>query len=425
MRSLVVVVFALIALQAVADASSGAIYTATQGTPNMLNIYSVNSSGHMNYVKQIATGGNGGALGSQGSIVVSGNFILAVNPASNNVALFYISATDPTDVSLLSVANTTYDFPNSVTVYGSTACVVTSGATNGVECFTITTSEDYTNTLVPISTGKCSLDLTLTTPPAFHTGPAQISFSPDGKALIVAIKNTTPRLEGPSVYLFTTPLTAATCASVVTAGPQGNVPFGFAIDNNYVVLTDAAPFGGNGGVIPLSYTSNSISYAANFTVLNNALATCWAIWNPNTGLFYTANSQSASISSLSRAGSTMSMIASYTAGTGNVTIEGSLTDMIIATLDGKDYLYVSAGNHVHAYQLGTAPGIMQSMSTPAVKNSGMASYVMISTTTTVDTSTTTVDAMSTSSTAAVASTSGATSVLVATVVVLGAILAAF
>jgi len=359
-----------------------AIYTLTMGTPNMLNIYAVNGSGYATYDHQISTGGNGGSSGSEHSLIVYQNYIFACNPASDTLTMFSISSTDATSVTLVNTVATGFNWPNSVTAYGNISCVVTSGASNGVRCYNFNQ-----NGLTIINNSDRNLGINLTTPPVFHTGPAQISFTLDGSALVISVKNTQPVVPGPTVYLYTINSAGIPAASPVTAGPVGNVPFGFGIDNEYMVLSDAAPFGGSGGVIPVRVngTTDTVSFAANYTVLNTQKATCWVTWNPLNSHFYTSNTLSASITELSRDGSDISIINTYTIGDGNSTNQGTVSDASIMAIGGTGFLFVSSGMHVHILQLGTnTASVLQSLNmvSNGIANVGMGSYTIPSSATT-------------------------------------------
>lgn len=103
--------------------------------------------------------------------------------------MFSIDPSKPTNIQLLNSQSTNFDWPNTVAAHPFTdvVCVATSGYNNGIQCFSYSSSG-----LEMLDGTNRSLGLNLTTPPAFHTGPAQISFTPDGDGVVVSIKTANP-----------------------------------------------------------------------------------------------------------------------------------------------------------------------------------------------------------------------------------------
>jgi hypothetical protein len=123
----------------------------------------------------------------------------------------------------------------------------------------------------------------------------QISFIPDGSGVVVSIKSANPPV---LFYPFTF---NGNLASTSASSPVlGNVPYGFSFTpDSRIVLTDAAPTGGDGG-IELLVTSTGNPPTVNFQLpsyflIPGALATCWIAYSPNTNSFFATNVVSHSV----------------------------------------------------------------------------------------------------------------------------------
>jgi len=344
-----------------------ALYTMTGSAPNMLNIFSGASDGTLTYSSQVSTGGNGGGIQSQSSIVVIQNYIFLVNANSSTVAMFSIDETDPTQVTMVgSPVSSGGDWPNSITAFGSYVCVVNTGANNGLRCYTFSSTG-----LTAISGSDRSFGLALTTPPVTHTGPAQIAFTPDGSALIISIKGLNP-----PVYLYTfSSGTVGTTA--VKSSNNGMVNFGFTFDvDGTIVLVDAAPYGNNSGVIYLTWSASSLSFTtSNYFLIGSENAACWIQRSSATGHFYIANAASAAITEMSRSGNMMNVIAEYPLGAGV-----GPSDLAIVSLGSQDYLYINEGGvkMINAMKLvsGAATSIQTISSGTGANPSGLAAYLV-------------------------------------------------
>lgn len=100
-------------------------YSLSMATPNTLQIFSTDtsSSNSMTLITQILTGGNGvgnGAVGSQGSLIATGNFLIGVNPSSNSISAFSVDPNNVTNVKLLNSVSSGGEWPMSVTAFGTT-----------------------------------------------------------------------------------------------------------------------------------------------------------------------------------------------------------------------------------------------------------------------------------------------------------------
>src|SRR5256714_1316311 len=80
-------------LAAAAEGSAGAVYTLTNSAANAVISYDRSASGALTWSGTFPTGGVGGPLGSQGSVVTSddGRWLYAVDAGSNDIAVFKIA----------------------------------------------------------------------------------------------------------------------------------------------------------------------------------------------------------------------------------------------------------------------------------------------------------------------------------------------
>src|SRR5439155_1643180 len=128
----------------------------------------------------IATGGTGtgGSLGSQGAVALSddGRRLFAVNAGSNDVSVFDVG---PTGLSLASQTASGGTLPISLTAHGSLLYVLNAGGAGNISGFSV----GATGGLTPFAGSTQPLSGT-------NVGPAQVSFSPDGRRLVVTEKNT-------------------------------------------------------------------------------------------------------------------------------------------------------------------------------------------------------------------------------------------
>src|SRR5436309_8781094 len=189
-----------------------AVYTVTnQVAGNAVAVFNRGADGTLRAAGQVATGGTGtgGGLGSQGAVALSndGRRLFAVNAGSNDVSVFDVGATG---LSLASQTASGGTLPISLTVHGSLLYVLNAGGAGNVSGFTVGT----TGGLTPIAGSTQSLS-------GGNVGPAQVSFSPDGRRLVVTEKNTNLL----DVYSVGRNGVASGPTSVASAGAT---PFGFA-----------------------------------------------------------------------------------------------------------------------------------------------------------------------------------------------------
>lgn len=273
-----VVALAALALAGSALAAPGAVYTLTNSPfGNAVAAFDRDGDGSLTPAGTFATGGSGtgAGLGSQGAVVLraDGNRLFAVNAASGTIAAFDVR---PDGLVRRNVVPSGGTLPISVTVHGSLVYVVNAGGTPTISGFT-----DGKDGLTPLPGSTRALS-----PGA--AGPAQVSFTPDGRVLVVT--------EKASNSIDTFVVDADGYAGAPALHPSvGATPFGFDFDNlGNLLVSDA---GGSASSYGVSWTGDvSVITAA---VPTHQAAPCWLVATRNGRFAYTANAGAGTISGFS------------------------------------------------------------------------------------------------------------------------------
>ena len=303
-----------------------AVYTLTnQTTGNAVAVFTRSADGTLTPAGSFATGGTGtgAGLGSQGAVVLSddGRWLLAVNAGSNDVSVFQVLGAG---LELASRRPSGGIQPISVTAAGSVVYVLNAGGDGNISGFTLS----RTGELTPIPGSIRPLSGT-------NVGPAQVSFTADGRQLIVTEK-TTNLLD---VYAVDAHGVAGARTSVASTG---GTPFGFAFGpRNLLLVSEAADAG--------SASSYVLGLDGSLQVVSGAVPThqgapCWVVVTNNGRFGYTGN------------------------GNGSVSGFGIAPDGAISLLDadgatavvsgGVNDIALSAnGQYLYVLQVGDAPAI--------------------------------------------------------------------
>ena len=271
-----------LALSAAADVdrSPGAVYTLTnQVSGNGVAIFHRAANGALSYAGVEATGGfgTGSGLGSQGSVVLSADnrHLLAVNAGSDDISLFAVREDGLELIQRIASGGVR---PVSVAIRHRLVYVLNAGGSGNIAGFTLGANEQ----LSAIAGSSRPLS-------SSNAGAAQISFAPDGRALVVTER-------------FTNAITVYSLdANGVAGQPQvhassGATPFGFDFTSEGTLVVSEA-FGG----------ATDASAASSYTVRDGELslvtaslgttetAACWLTVSKNGKFAYTANAGSSSI----------------------------------------------------------------------------------------------------------------------------------
>jgi 6-phosphogluconolactonase len=260
------------------DSSPGAVYTLTNAaTGNAVAAFDRAADGTLSPQGTYATGGlgTGSALGSQGAVVLSQNDhrLFAVNAGSNSISMFAVT---PGGLTLEATVPSGGPSPISLTVHGRLLYVLNAGGAGSIAGFVVdrdglTPLADSTRPLGPGS-----------------SGPAQVSFSPDGDVLAVTEKSSS------TIDTYAVDKSGRAGAPVVSPS-AGATPFGFDFDNRGHLLVSNASG---------SASSYSIGDDGRAAVISGAVAThqgapCWLVASKNGRYAYTANAGGGTISGFS------------------------------------------------------------------------------------------------------------------------------
>jgi 6-phosphogluconolactonase len=254
---------------------SGAVYTLTNSPAgNAVAVFGRAADGTLSPAGTFATGGTGtgGGLGSQGALVLGAHDhrLFAVNAGSNSISEFKVAHDG---LKLLSVAPSGGSLPISVTYRRHVLYVLNAGGAGNITGFAVRGNRLDQIVSRPLGAGGA--------------GPAQVSFAPDGSALVVT--------EKASRTIDVYPVDSDGVAGAPFVSPSaGATPFGFDFDLNGHLLVSEA-----GG----SASSYSVG-AAGVSVISGAVTThqaapCWLVASRDGRFAYTANGGSGTISGFS------------------------------------------------------------------------------------------------------------------------------
>jgi len=248
----------------------GAVYTLTnQVGGNAVAVFARGADGRLTAAGTVSTGGTGtgASLGSQSAVTLSddGRWLFAVNAGSNDVSVFSVSPAG--GLALASRTASGGTLPISLTVHGNVLYVLNAGGTGNISGLAVGTSGALTaiaGTTLPLS--------------GSNVGPAQVSFRPDGRRLVVTEKNTNQL----DVY--------AVDANGVASGPTttasaGGTPFGFSFGHRNELFVSEAT--GSASSYELDATGG-VSLVSG-AVLTHQGAPCWAVVTNDGRIGFTGN----------------------------------------------------------------------------------------------------------------------------------------
>lgn len=307
----------------------GAVYALTNQTSgNAVAVFSRAADGTLIAAGTVATGGTGtgAGLGSQGAVAVSddGRWLFAVNAGSNDISAFSVS---PAGLSLASRTSSGGALPISLTVHGNVLYVLNAGGEGSISGFTVSTEGGLT----PITGSTQALSGT-------NVGPAQVSFSPDGRRLVVTEKATNLL----DVYSVDANGVASGRTSVASAG---GTPFGFAFGLRNELFVSEAVGSASSYVLGRGGDLQVVSGA----VLTHQSAPCWAVVTNDGRLGFTGNGAgSVSAFSIASDGS----ISLIEADGASAVVGGGLNDVALSA--NSRYLYAlgtGATPVIHAFRI--------------------------------------------------------------------------
>ena len=270
------------AAPAVADNyGTGQVFTMTNAAGgNAILIFNHHPQQGLVGAGSVATGGDGtgAGLGNQGGVILSKHhrWLYAVNAGSDSVSVFRVRKGGLT---LIDTIPSDGSQPVSLTRHGNLLYVLNAGS-DSIAGFTV----NGDGTLSPLAGSVQGLS-------GGGTGPAQISFTPWGDALVVTEKATN------RITTFLVDEDGLPGPAVVndSAGPT---PFGFDFDRyGHLLVSEAA----GGAPDASSLSSYEIQEDGTLVVLASAVPTtetaaCWVEMSRNGRYAFTTNAGSSSIS---------------------------------------------------------------------------------------------------------------------------------
>lgn len=283
-------VFAVLALTALApvagahdddEATRGAVFTMSNAAAgNSVLIFDRAADGTLTAAGSVSTGGlgTGAGLGNQGAVVLSANnrWLLVVNAGSNDVSVFRVRHGTLTLTDRVASGGTQ---PISIALHHGLVYVLNGGIPNNITGFTLS----HAGKLTPLAGSTQPLS-------APSTGPAQVSFSPDGDVLVVSEKATN------NLTTYTVGDDGRPGAPIVQPS-AGATPFGFAFDRRGRLFVSEAA---GGAPDASSVSSYRVADSGLLSVISPVVATtetaaCWVVVTGNGRYAYTTNAGSGSV----------------------------------------------------------------------------------------------------------------------------------
>jgi 6-phosphogluconolactonase len=281
----------------------GRVYTETNSPKqNQVLIFNRFANGHLQFVKAVATGGQGGQqlqpgcaptcpfLDTQGELAQTsdGKHLFAVNAGSNSISSFLVTATG---LKLVSVHSSGGKFPNSVTTHGNLVYVLDSGIFPmpgpAVPGNIAGLRFNAAGHLTPVSGSIRPLT------PAVPGLARQIGFNDTGRLLVVSLLGN-PTLPTPvatdSIDTFKVSVSGAASAPT-PHNATTPFPFGFAFDpRDHLIMSQVTSL-----TIPGAGNTASYNVAASgaltpiATVPTKGTAPCWVTVTSNGKYAYVVN----------------------------------------------------------------------------------------------------------------------------------------
>jgi 6-phosphogluconolactonase (cycloisomerase 2 family) len=323
-----------------------ALFVETDASANSVLSYRQASDGTISYAGTYLTGGEGATaagatadpLASQDGLVLANNGanLIATNPGSDTVTVFAVQGTHLTAIQQVPSGGL---FPDSIATNGHLVAVLNAGGAGSVAEF-----QWLGDHLVPLAGQVRSLGLSNSTPPDFHHGPGQLSYTPNGQHLIITTKLSTNGYD-----VFSVGFNGALDATPVVTTAVNDLPFSFVFDAaGNVVATEAS----NSSVTTYRVNANG-TLSSLGTVSDGGTALCW-ISGAN-GYFFGSNSGSATVSSFTENSSGAPVLVNATAASAHA----GTTDSVISP-DGK-FFYVESGGAgtIDVFAIGSAGTLTQ------------------------------------------------------------------
>lgn len=261
------------------DRNDDTVYTMSNATAgNSVLAFRKARGGTLEPAGEYPTGGlgTGGGLGNQGALATDGDFLLVVNPGSDDVSVFREFRGDLELVDRVASGGIQ---PVSVTIDRDLVYVLNAGS-DSIAGFIM----DWTGKLQALSGSEQGLS-------GSGVGAAQIQFSRDGRTLIVTEKASN------RIVTFVLNRAGLPVDRKITDSP-GQTPFGFALGRGrQVLISEAAGGAANASTVSsFRIQRNGVLEVLDPSVATQQSAACWVAVSPDTRFAYTTNTGSGTVS---------------------------------------------------------------------------------------------------------------------------------
>lgn len=265
---------------------AGAVFVMTNAADkNEIIAFSRAANGTLKEVSKVETGGRGSGglvdpLESQGSLVLSrdGGYLFSVNAGSGTISVFRV---DGPRLSLIDVVHSGGSEPNALAQNHDLVYVLNTGGSSGVAGFKLNQNGKLTS--IPNSVRFLSINT---------SGAASLSFSPDGRFLVV-----TERLTN-NVDVFSVHDDGSLSSVAVN---EDALPGTFAVTfapNGAALVVETGAAGAQNGSTISSYgiLDDGSIFPISAGIPTLGAATCWDTVTPDGRFVYTNNAGSSNIS---------------------------------------------------------------------------------------------------------------------------------
>jgi len=313
---------------------AGAVYTMTNDVSgNAVIMFRRTERGHLVRGGTFPTEGlgSGDGLGNQGALALDAEnrWLFVVNPGSDDVSVFRV---EPDGLTFVDREPSGGQRPISVTVDRNLLYVLNAGgAVGGNDTITgLVVGPDGTLSSLAGSSRFLSAGV---------TGPAQVSFSPDGRFLAVTEKATN------QIDTWRVGLDGLASDLVVNIS-EGATPFGFAFGKRDQLFVSEAAGGASDASSMSSYVleGDGTLQVVNSAVPTTETAACWVVVSSDGRFAYTTNAGSGSVSGYRIAfDGTITLLDSK--GVTGKTGKGSTPIDMVLSNDGRYLFTLNGGNN--------------------------------------------------------------------------------
>jgi 6-phosphogluconolactonase (cycloisomerase 2 family) len=257
---------------------AGAVYVQTNAPTNGVVAYRRGADGDLTSIGTYPTGGAGDDvphLTSQGSLILTGDrrHLLVANAGSSDVSVFAVQSDGGLELAKMVPVGPA---PKSITERDGLVFVLSTGDAS-IAGFRLVDGD-----LVPLDGAKATL--------AEGADPAQVSFSPDGRTLVITERGTD------SITSFDVS-PAGGLGMAKTIASSGPTPYGFAFASTGALIVTEAFRAEKGAAAASSYRlSDGSIVPVTASVGNGRSEICWAVVTPDDRHVFTTNFADGAIS---------------------------------------------------------------------------------------------------------------------------------